>query len=100
MCVQCDGSGGVGVLLSTAMTHFPVEIPFPLLVTLSSHPHTAHSLTAHLLTLHALTLEVGAEWRVVYRGGEAPVLMEDTLVYEQGIYTVYSGRVYFVGANV
>ena len=86
LCVQCD-EGGVGVLLSTAMAHFPLKIPFPLLITLASHPHTAHSLTAHLLTLHTITLEVGANWKVSYHSSDFPVLLEDTLLYEQGEHT-------------
>ncbi|XP_064385444.1 nucleoporin NUP188-like isoform X2 [Halichondria panicea] len=77
-----DCTRGVGVLLSTALDNFPLETPFQLLITLSSHAHTAHSLTAHLHNLHSLTLALDHRWRVAYRGHDL-VLLEEVTVFEQ-----------------
>ena len=82
---RVDCASGVGVLLSTALDNFPLETPFSLLITLSSHAHTAHSLTAHLHNVHTLTLELEPHWRVAYQGGHDLVLLEDAFVFEQGI---------------
>ena len=77
-------SGGVGVLLSSAMSNFPHDTPFSFLASLSSHPHTAHSVTHYLLNLHTLTLELDRRWQVTYD--------EDGVVLTQSIDVFSEGR--------
>ena len=75
-------SGGVGVLLSSAMSNFPHDTPFSFLASLSSHPHTAHSVTHYLLNLHTLTLELDPQ-QVTY-DEDGVVLTQSINVFSEG----------------